>query len=54
MVRAVFFPSREWLAVRYALDDARDVRLYRLTHPLRVLRSTFRGLWRPLWRSGLQ
>jgi len=54
MVKAVFFPSREWLAAPYALDSVRDVRLYRLTHPLRVLRSTFRSLWRPLWRSGLQ
>jgi hypothetical protein len=54
MVKTILFPSHEWLAVRYALDDARQVRFYRLTHPLRVLRATFRGLWRPLWKSGLQ
>lgn len=54
VVKAVLFPSREWLAVRYALDDVGDVRFYRLSHPLRVLRSLFRGLGRPLRGSGLQ
>jgi hypothetical protein len=54
MLRAVLFPSHEWLAVRYALDDDRQLRFYRLTHPLRVFRSILRGFWRPLWKSGLQ
>ena len=54
MVRGILFPGREWLAVRYGLQGAGQVRCYRLVHPLRVARAFARGLRRPLARSSLE
>jgi hypothetical protein len=54
MVRCILFPGREWLAVRYGLQDEGQARLYRIVHPLRVVRSFVRGLSRPLGQSGLE
>jgi len=54
MVRAILFPDKEWLAVRYSLKSEAQVRRYRLIHPLRVARALARGLHRPLIQSGLE
>jgi hypothetical protein len=54
MVRAILFPGREWLALRYGLPDGRQARLYGLLHPLRVARAFLRGLRRPLVHSSLE
>ncbi len=54
MVRAILFPGREWLAVRYGLQGGWQARLYGLIHPLRVARAFLRGLRRPLVQSSLE
>ena len=54
MVRRILFPDSAWLTVRYGLESAAQVRRYRLTHPLRVIRASVRALRRPLTQSGLE
>jgi hypothetical protein len=54
MVRRLLFPGEEWLATRYALETRDRARLYRLVHPLRLVRAVLRGLYRPLVESSLE
>ena len=54
MVRAILFPGREWLAVRYGLTTPAQIRRHRFTHPLRVARALLRSLHSPLIQSSLE
>ncbi len=54
MVRAILFPGREWLAVRYGLTTLAQIRRHRFTHPFRVARALLRSLHSPLIQSSLE
>ncbi len=46
MTLRTLFPRREWLVARYALKERLLVHLYRLIHPLRVVRALARAVLR--------